>query len=239
MCSNENSCLGVPLQYSHLRSYMSIPKIIHQTFKTDKLPFITRWHISRFRKRNPEYAYEFYDDNRVANFIQEHFDEDVFTQYERLNIGAAKADFFRYALMLKKGGVYIDVDSAINSRLDDFILPGDVAVISREYNYDFFVQWALIYEPGHPFMQNTLDIVLENIRNNSYPHDVHKMTGPQAYSAAVKACLAENESIPYRLLGHDYNNHLRFKFPLNKLMYTNREEHWKKKQIKSTVLKSV
>ena len=218
---------------------MSIPKIIHQTFKTDKLPFITRWHISRFRKRNPEYAYEFYDDNRVERFLHEHFDEDVFIQYQRLNIGAAKADFFRYALMLKKGGVYIDVDSTINSRLDDFILPGDVAVISKERSYDFFVQWALIYEPGHPFMQKTLALVLENIRNNSYPNDVHQMTGPQAYSKAINACFAEHNEINYRLLGYDYNDHLRFKFPLNKLMYKNRKEHWKKSQIITTVLKSV
>ena len=218
---------------------MSIPKIIHQTFKTDRLPFITRWHISRFRKRNPEYAYEFYDDERITCFLQEHFNEEVFRLYERLNIGAAKADFFRYAVMLKKGGVYIDVDSAINSRLDNFILPHDVAIISREHNQGMFVQWALIFEPGHPFMQKTLEIVLDNIRNNSYPHDVHKMTGPQAYSTAVKACLAEDKNISYRILGYDYNDHLRFKFPLNKLMYTNREEHWKKKQIITTVLKSV
>lgn len=218
---------------------MSIPKIIHQTFKTDKLPFITRWHISRFRKRNPEYTYEFYDDNRISSFIQEHFDEEVFQQYQRLNIGAAKADFFRYAVMLKKGGVYLDVDSAIKTHLDNFILPEDVALISREHHQDFFVQWALIYEPGHPFMQKTLDLVLDNIRNNTHPHNVHKMTGPEAYSTAVNACLAENPNIPYRILGYDYNDHLRFKFPLNKLMYTDREEHWKTKQIKSTVLKSM
>jgi mannosyltransferase OCH1-like enzyme len=218
---------------------MSIPKIIHQTFKTDKLPFITRWHISRFRKRNPEYAYEFYDDERIASFLQEHFDEEVFRQYQRLNIGAAKADFFRYAVMLKRGGVYIDVDSAINSRLDNFILGDDVAIISREHNQGMFVQWALIFEPGHPFMQKTLEMVLDNIRNNRYPHDVHKMTGPQVYSSAIKTCLAEDKEIQHRLLGYDYNDHLRFKFPLNKLMYTNREEHWKKKQIITTVLKSV
>lgn len=218
---------------------MSIPKIIHQTFKTAKLPFITRWHISRFRKRNPEYSYEFYDDERIASFLQEHFDNEVFRQYQRLNIGAAKADFFRYAVMLKKGGVYIDVDSAINSRLNNFILADDVAIISRERNQGLFVQWALIFEPGHPFMQKTLEMVLDNIRNNSYPNDVHKMTGPQVYSDAIHACLAENMEIPHRLLGYDYNDHLRFKFPLNKLMYTNREEHWKKKQIITTVLKGM
>lgn len=218
---------------------MPIPKIIYQTFKTDKLPFITRWHIARFRNRNPEYAYEFYDDERIASFIQENFEEEVFRQYQRLNIGAAKADFFRYAIMLKRGGVYLDVDSAIKRHLDTFIVPEDVALISKEHNQGLFVQWALIFEPEHPFMQRTLDMVLDNIRKNLYPHDVHKMTGPQVYSDAINTCLSENKEIPHRLFGYDYNNYLRFKFPLNKLMYTNRSEHWKKKQIITTVLKNV
>ncbi|MGY0039768.1 glycosyltransferase family 32 protein [Pedobacter sp. NJ-S-72] len=89
---------------------MSIPKIIHQTFKTSKLPVITRWHIARFRKKNPEYSYEFYDDLRIEAFLLKEFDEDMLSLYKRINIGAAKADFFRYAVLYKKGGVYLDID---------------------------------------------------------------------------------------------------------------------------------
>ncbi|WP_449437570.1 hypothetical protein [Pedobacter steynii] len=55
---------------------MSIPKIIHQTFKSKKLPLITRWHIFRFLKRNPDYQYEFYDDERIEKFITEEFDDE-------------------------------------------------------------------------------------------------------------------------------------------------------------------
>lgn len=218
---------------------MPIPKIIHQTFKTDKLPFITRWHIARFRKRNPEYTYEFYDDERIANFLMDHFDEEVFTQYQRLNIGAAKADFFRYAVLLKKGGVYIDLDSSIKGRLSDFIKPEDVAIISKERNPGLYVQWALVYEANHPFLQRTMEMMLDNIRHNRYPNDVHKMTGPQVYSNAINACLQENQDHPHRVLGYDYSGHLKFKYPLSKLMYTNKSEHWKKKQITTPVLKAL
>lgn len=218
---------------------MPIPKIIHQTFKSDKLPFISRWHISRLRKRNPEYRYEFYDDGRIEQFLQVNFEEEVFEQYRKLNIGAAKADFFRYAILLKEGGIYIDIDSSITGKLDDFIEQDDVAIISKEHNPGLFVQWALIYQPGHPFLQKTLDMVLDNIRHNRYPHDVHKMTGPSIYSNAINACLEENPDVAYRLLGYDYNNHLKFKYPLSKLMYTNKAEHWKKKQIITPVLKQV
>lgn len=216
---------------------MSIPKIIHQTFKTAKLPLITRWHISRFRKRNPDYIYAFYDDESIISFLKAHFEEDVLTQYLRLNIGAAKADFFRYAVLLKKGGVYIDLDSSINGRLANFIKPEDVAIISKERNPGLYVQWALVFEANHPFLQRCMEMVLDNIRNNRYPHDVHQMTGPQVYSNAINACLQENPDIPHRVLGYDYNGHLKFKYMLGKLIYANRSEHWKTKQLTTPVLK--
>ena len=71
---------------------MSIPKIIHQTFKTSELPFITRWHIARFRKKNPDYIYEFYNDQRIEAFLSKEFDKDILSLYKRINIGAAKAE---------------------------------------------------------------------------------------------------------------------------------------------------
>lgn len=216
---------------------MSIPKIIYQTFKSDKLPFITRWHISRFRKNNPNYNYEFYDDARIESFLKEAYGAEILKQYQLLNIGAAKADFFRYAVLLKKGGIYLDIDSLIKGRLDNFILEDDIAVISEERNPDLYVQWALIFEANHPFLQKTMELMLQNIRNNNHPHDVHKMTGPTVYSEAIRQCLKENPNIPYRKLGIDYNGHFKFKYPLSKLLYQS-GTHWKKQQVTRPVLKA-
>lgn len=215
---------------------MPIPKIIHQTFKSANLPFLTRWHISQFRKKNPEYAYEFYDDQRIERFISQEFDHETLNLYQKLNIGAAKADFFRYAVLLKNGGVYLDIDSLINGKLDDFILPTDVAIISSENNPGLLVQWALFFEPGHPFLKKTLELVLDNIRNNTYPHDVHKMTGPSVYTQAVNYCINADPNILYRRLGVDYNGHLKFKYALSKILYP-KGDHWKKMQLTKPVLK--
>lgn len=215
---------------------MPIPKVIHQTFKTSKLPYITRWHISRLRKNNPDYTYEFYDDNSIEAFLEKEFPAETLQLYRRLNIGAAKADFFRYAVLIKKGGIYLDVDSAIRGSLNNFIQPDDTAVISHERNPGLFVQWGLIYDANHPFLVKTLELVLDNIRLNKYPHDVHKMTGPQVYTDAINQSLQENPGIPHRILGTDYNGYLKFKYPLSKLLY-DKGEHWKKQQLSKPVLK--
>jgi len=199
---------------------------------------ISRWQISRLKKNNPDYAYVFYDDTKIETFLKEHFDAETLELYRLLDIGAAKADFFRYAVLFKQGGVYVDIDSSIKGSLNDFIHPEDHAIISKERNPGLYVQWALVYEPGHPFLKKTLEFVMDNIRSNRYPHDVHKMTGPFVYSEAINACLKQNPAVEHRILGYDYNGYLKFKYPLSKLLY-NKGEHWKKLQQVRPVLRSI
>lgn len=217
---------------------MAIPKIIHQTFKSASLPLITRWHIGRFQKQNPEYVYEFYDDDRITTFFRQEYGEEMNKAYQRLNIGAAKADFFRYAVLYKKGGIYLDIDSGINSALDSFIRADDVAVITKEGDPVFFAQWALIFSPGHPFLERTIEMVMDNIRHNRYPHDVHQMTGPAVYTKAIQETLRQQPQTPHRILGTDYAGHLKVKYKLGKFfLYEKKAEHWKQKQLNTPVLK--
>ncbi|MFC5283524.1 glycosyltransferase family 32 protein [Pedobacter alpinus] len=220
---------------------MAIPKVIYQTFKTKKLPLITKWHIWRFKKMNPEYKYEFYDDERIDYFFKTEFDTETYLDYKRLNIGAAKADFFRYSILYKYGGVYLDIDSGMNKPLRDLIKPDDVAIITKEKNHpELFAQWALIYSKGHPFLKATIEEIRNNIALNKYPHDVHKMTGPFIYTTAINKCLTHNKNIPHRLFGLDYDKFLKVKYKLGKLsLYGNRSEHWKKQQLVKPVLKNI
>lgn len=216
---------------------MAIPKVIHQTFKTAALPFITRWHINNFRRKNPDYSYEFYDDERIESFFKAEFEPQVFNCYKKLNIGAAKADMFRYAILYKKGGIYLDIDSGINDKLNTFIKPEDHAIITREGHPSMYAQWALIYTAGHPFLKRTLDKVIENISLKKYPDNVHRTTGPSVYTEAINECLAADPLIPYRLLGTDYNGHLKVKYRFAKFFLYKKGEHWKKQQTIKPLLK--
>ena len=216
---------------------MAIPKVIYQTYSSkSKIPWLAQYHIKQIRRINPAYEYQFFDDSDIEDFIREEFSKDIYEQYQKINIGAAKADFFRYAILLKKGGVYLDLDSRIVGNLDDWILPDDTAIITAERNPGMYVQWALVYDKGHPFIQKTLDNVLDNIRNNRYPHDIHKMSGPTVYSNSIRTCLSEDPSIKYRAYGIDYEGNIKFKYWLSKLSYL-RKEHWRKTQKRRPILK--
>jgi len=216
---------------------MSIPKIIHQTYVSYKqLPLLTRFLIKRMRRFCPGYQYEFYDDKRVEEFLLSDYGPNVHKLYKRIAIGAAKADFFRYALLLKRGGVYLDVDSKVTRNLDELIQPDDTAIIAPEGNPGMYVQWALVYAPGHPFLEATLNKVMANIEGNRFPHDVHKMTGPSAYSEAIDECLAKKGNpVLYRKVGVDYEGFFQYKHSLSRLLYL-RHPNWRDVQEKRGVL---
>jgi len=208
---------------------MSIPKIIYQTYKTHKLPAITRWHIRRMKKRNPSYEYRFYDDPMVDGYIKDEFEPEIYDLFKRINIGAAKADFFRYAILYKKGGIYLDIDSLFLKKLDEIILPNDSAIISLGSHKKNYIQWSLFFEAGHPFLKKTIELMVDNLQNNKYPYDVHRMTGPTVYSEAIRQCLEESPNITYRQIGVDYDKKLKFSYRMSKffLYGVSRKNHWK------------
>jgi len=216
---------------------LAIPKIIHQTYSSwEEVPTVARFHIWNMRRMNPKYTYKFYDDQAIKQFLEEEFKTNILHQYNKLTIGAAKADFFRYALLLKKGGVYVDIDSRVTGNLDNWIKPNDEAIITQERHPNMYVQWALIYNKNHPFLKRTLELVLDNIENNRHPNNVHKMTGPSVYSQAIQECMKKNPTILYREFGIDYNQKINAKFWLSRLSFR-KKEHWKHAQKTKSLVK--
>ena len=217
---------------------MAIPKNIFQTFKTSNLPWITRFYIWRMKSKNPNWTYHFYDDEKILDFFKAEYSEEFLSAYESLTIGAAKADFFRYAILYKKGGVYLDIDGYDRTPLDRFITPSDKAVISNEGNPGLFCQYALIFDKEHPFLKRTLEKVLDNIQTHRFPNDVHRTTGPTVFTESVNEIIKEEPNVEYRILGTDYNGHLKFKYKLGRIfLYGKKSEHWKRKQLTQDIIK--
>ncbi len=219
---------------------MSIPKQIFQTFKTKKLPLITKLHIWNMKRKNPEYQYFFYDDQDIEKFLTDEFPSEYIESYHKLTIGAAKADFFRYAILYKKGGVYLDIDSAITRPLRYLVRENDEAIISAERHPNLYVQWGLIFSKNHPFLKKTLELMIDNIQTHRYPNDVHSTTGPSVFSLGITKSLEENPDIPYRLFdGIEFRGYLKFKYKLGKFfLYEKRAEHWKQQQKTQDIIAS-
>lgn len=217
---------------------MPVPKQIFQTFKTKKLPLITRYHIWNMKRKNPEYVYFFYDDQDIEKFLTEEFPSSYIEAYHKLTIGAAKADFFRYAVLYKKGGVYLDIDSTITKPLKRLIKEEDEAIISMERHENLYVQWGLIFSKNHPFLKKVLELMLDNIENHRYPNNIHATTGPTVFSEGIRQALQEDPNIPYTLFdGIEFHGYLKFKYKLGKFfLYKNKSQHWKQLQTKQDII---
>ena len=232
-----------------------IEKNIFQSWHTKNLHPLIQQKINNFKQMNSEYTYHLYDDNEIDNFVNKHFSGEIADCYNKLNIIVAKVDFWRYLVLYKYGGIYLDMDSSIEKPLNKLIKEEDQAIITAENNPNLYVQWALIFSKGHPILKRTIELICSNIKNNSYPNNIHKMTGPTVYSKAINEIHMElfNNTInhsdikretdityklnntSYRLYGIDYNSYFCFKHNLIRYLF-NKKKHWRQEEKEKPLL---
>jgi len=208
-----------------------INKHIYQTFYTKTLPSPIVEIIGKLKDDNPEYSYHFYDDKDIVEFINNNYDEEIRKAYGMLQVGAAKADFWRYLMLYKTGGVYLDLDSTINVPLHTFLNDEDTALFTRERNDGSFVQWAMFYAKEHPVLEKTIELVTNKIFNYK-DGPVDQVTGPPVlskviedhYNALVDGWVYEASDVELntgsdRFWGHDYEDVCTFKHRHAALLY--------------------
>ncbi len=115
---------------------LHIPKIIHQSYSTVDLNEKLLQNISNIKNLNPDWEYRYYDDEDCVVFIKNNFDDRILQAYNKINpvYGAARADLFRYLLIYKIGGVWLDVKSSITKPLDSTLEPNDHFLLSQWQN---------------------------------------------------------------------------------------------------------
>jgi len=223
-----------------------IPKKIYQTWENKNIPDKIQQKINEMMEVNPEYSHELYDDSDRFFFIKENYGKQVSDAYESLNLGVAKADLWRYAILYKNGGIYLDLDSQIYSNLNSLIHENDKALISREGNPNTFVQWCLMFDKNHPILENTLKRCVYNILNKT-TNDIFELTGPIAFSNAIRDVLSplkldlyytddytinqkmencEFSNIKTKIYSIDYKNYCNFKHEYSESLYEE-TSHWK------------
>ena len=231
-----------------------IKKNIFQSWYTRDLCFEVKAKVNLFKEMNPEYKYYLFTDQDMDNFVNKYYPGEIAECYNKLNIIVAKVDFWRYLVLYKYGGVYLDMDSSIERPLSELIREDDSAIITKEGNPYFFVQWALIFAKRHPILKRTIDLIVFNIKNNLYPNNIHEMTGPSVYTRAINDIhmmlfhkqidydgvsmdrTFRSNNVSYRFYGIDYNGFFTFKHEFAHLLY-NEKKHWREEQMEKELLK--
>ncbi|KAK8861707.1 hypothetical protein IAR55_002530 [Kwoniella newhampshirensis] len=105
----------------------TIPRLIHQTWKTDHLPDKWQKAWKECREGMPDYEYMLWTDDISREFIAKHYPAHLhmFDSYE---YPIQRADSIRYFVLHHFGGIYMDLDIGCRRRLDP-LLQGDWDVI--------------------------------------------------------------------------------------------------------------
>jgi len=95
--------------YQKMKENAVIPLDIYQTWHTTELPPKMKENVNNLKNKNPEFKHHLYDDNDCREFIEKNYDKDVLHAFDSLIPGAYKADLWRYCILYKNGGIYLDI----------------------------------------------------------------------------------------------------------------------------------
>jgi len=163
----------------------NIPKIIYQTFKSNELSSKMFNNAKSFIDLNPEYRYEFYDDSRMIDYVNNYDcrdfnfnNNDLRKAFNSLAVGAGKADLWRYLILYETGGVYVDIDSKCIRPLNTIINPKDdivTGIAGWSHNFDnsqiiwkhLFPQWILIHTEKSMILKKIIEASVNAINTRT------------------------------------------------------------------------
>ena len=178
-----------------------IPRHVHQTHaRATFLPPMQFWAMRGWWDANPTWTYSFYDDAAMERFISS-YDHDLFSEQDTRDVRtayaamrearmpmAAVADLFRYLLVYKLGGVYVDTDTSCAVPLEQWLdVQHDAFVIQDSWD----LQWIIVASRNHPILRSAIRATLDNVLRHSPTSlaiaSVYETTGPPVLNAAIRA----------------------------------------------------
>ena len=160
-----------------------IPRIVWQTNYSNRvsLPIFVNFKFNRFIA--PTYEHRYCDDYACDALVRENYPGAIWDAYSKLQVGAAKADFWRLLVLHKHGGIYLDIDSNFAAPPEKFINP-DASEILIAMKDGEITNYFMASEPGNPLLMRIVDKVVTNINENKLD-SVYDLTGPTVVHAVA------------------------------------------------------
>ncbi len=164
-----------------------IPLKLYQTWPTKNLTGKVLTNYEYMKYINPEFEFILHDDEESRNYIKDNFEPEVLEAYDSFIPGAYKADLWRYCILYKNGGIYLDMKYHC---VNNFKL---IALTEREH---FATDWnkdivgnkmvcRAIYNaiiavmPGNDKLKKCIDRIVYNAKNRLYGKNPLHVTGPK------------------------------------------------------------
>ena len=182
-----------------------IPHIIHQTHKSREFVKSNK-KLSEAAQSwiNTGYDYRFYDDTQADDFMKTLEDEfpGIHNIYDQLPLPVMKADFFRYCVVYKVGGIYADADTVlVDGKIDKLVGYNGFVCVPELDQPNKVCQWVFSASNGCPVLKKVIQFTMNilssaNFKNECSEHSgcvaVIDLTGPGVFTQAFREYLLEN-----------------------------------------------
>jgi hypothetical protein len=175
--------LYIQLRHKPERQFWKIPALIFQTWKDGPKTEEMTKAIKSFQDQ-PGYTHICWNDVECRNFLFNIYGERYAKAYVSLVPGAYRADFWRYCMLYKFGGIYVDAKTSCLRPLDEIIRPDDELIVVRDLPKSCLLNGFIACRPGHPLLEIVIERVLQNIENRSYGSSPLDITGPHIFAKA-------------------------------------------------------
>lgn len=171
------------------KSTKKIPRIIWQTNYTNVVTLPMYLNYIWNRLLTPTFEYRYASDEVCELFIRENFNARTYQNYQKIKVGAGKADFWRILTLHKIGGIYLDMDAAFCWPPEFFIEAEDEDIFLQNKDSSI-TNYCLASAPCNPKIAQIIELINDNIETN--PNDsVYSMTGPIAVDKIIRSSSAK------------------------------------------------
>jgi len=109
----------------------------------------------------------------------------VWIAYSKLQIGAARADFWRVLVLQKFGGVYLDIDSHVVWPLE-FIIDREAQELYLEHKNGAFSNYFLASKSDNPNLARLIEAIVHNVQTMTTCNNVYALTGPAVFNVCFR-----------------------------------------------------
>ena len=156
-----------------------IPRNIFQAWHSDNLPNSVKSCIENIKNCNPNFNHYLYNDEKCREFIKHNFSEDVLKTYDAIIPAAIKIDLWRYCVLYKYGGIYLDVKFfCVNGFNFNYLLDKEYFCKDFDGSGSGIYNAIIICKPNNEIMKKCINEVVKNVNNNFYGNTLTEATGP-------------------------------------------------------------
>lgn len=152
-----------------------IPKKIYFTYHNkNKIPDKVYKNLDKYAKG---YKYKVFDDEECRTFIKNYYKNDkdfdhneIIKTFNSLRLGAHKSDLFRYCLLYKLGGIYLDIKTELIKPIDEIFNRNNCCYIILNNEGKRVYNGIIATPPGNKIFIDQIKFIINNVNVNYFKY---------------------------------------------------------------------